>query len=76
MARVPIEVVVVGEKGLVDLPAAIALANSEQNEFVFSSASNELVTRMRMYTFELNKVSEFFDQMEASALRCEAITHS
>lgn len=64
MAKVPVEVIVVGEKGLADLPAAIALANSEQNEFLFSSASDDLARRMQMRTFEQNKVSEFFDQME------------
>lgn len=64
MAKVPIEVVIIGDNGLADLPAAIALANSEQTEFVFSSASEDLVRRMRMYTFKLNDVSEFFDHME------------
>jgi len=64
MAKVPIEVVTIGENGLAEIPAAIALANSEQNEFIFSSASEDLVRRMRMQTFELNNVSEFFDHME------------
>ena len=64
MAKVPIEVVVIGEKGLTDILAAIALANSEQNEFLFSSVSDDLIKRMQMHTFERNKITDFFDQME------------
>jgi len=64
MAKVPIEVVPVGEKGLADLDAAIALANSEQIEFQFSSASDDLARRLQMHTLEHNKISGFFDQME------------
>ena len=64
MAKVPIEIVLVGERGLADLPAAIALANSEQSEFLFLSASDDLARRLQMRTFEHNIVSDFFDQME------------
>ncbi len=64
MAKVPIEIVVVGEKGLADIPAAISLANSEQDEFLFSSASDDLARRIQINTLEHNIASDFFDLIE------------
>ena len=64
MAKVPIEVVVVGENGLGDVPAAIALTNAEQDEFAFFSAPTDLVARMQMHAYEQVMDSEFFNQME------------
>ena len=64
MARVPIELIVVGEKDLSDLSAAIVLANSEQNEFYYSFAPDDLCSRIQMRTFENNNVSELFDRVD------------
>ncbi|MFZ3112320.1 nucleotide-binding protein [Methanothrix sp.] len=64
MAKVPIEVVIVGETELADVPAAISLANSEQNEFLFSIVTDDIARRVQMYTLNKNNVSEFFDHIE------------
>lgn len=40
------------------------MANSEQNEFLFSVASDDIARKFQMYTLEENDVSEFFDRIE------------
>jgi len=39
MAKFPIEIIIVGEKGLADIPAAIALANQSKTSFCFHSTA-------------------------------------
>lgn len=65
MAKVPIEIVLVGEKGLADLRPAIILANSVQHEFLFSSAPDDLSRKIQMHVFEHNYVSDLFDSIES-----------
>lgn len=64
MAKVPIEIVVVGENGLDEIPSAISLANLEQDEFLFLSAPIELSRRIQMHTLKHNEVSEVFAHIE------------
>ena len=64
MAKVPIEVVVVGSRDLSEVPAAIALANAEQDEFRFAVISNDIERRMRMHAYEHVEAKSLFDLME------------
>lgn len=70
MARVPIEVLAVGNKDLSDLPSALALANAEQVEFSFEFAPEEISRKMHMHAYANVKVGEFFDNLER--IRTEA----
>jgi len=65
MARVPIEIVVVGTKDLSEVSSAMALANAEQDEFAFQFASNEIQERMQVRAYNTVKADDFFDQMES-----------
>ena len=64
MARVPIEVVVVGNNDLSEVPSAMALANAEQDEFSFDAASADIDARMQMHAYGQVKANDFFDQVE------------
>jgi len=64
MARVPIEIVVVGTNDLAEVPSAMALANAEQDEFSFQAASHEFQGQMQMHAYANVKADIFFDQME------------
>lgn len=65
MARVPVEVVVVGTNDLAEVPSAMALANAEQDEFTFQSASNEIQDQMQMHAYGRVKADNLFDQIES-----------
>jgi hypothetical protein len=41
VARVPIEIAIVGENNITDVLSAVALANAEQDEFTFCIVDNE-----------------------------------
>lgn len=64
MARVPIEVAVVGTIDLADIPSAMALANAEQDEFIFQAAAKDIQDRMQMHAYAEVEADGFFDQME------------
>lgn len=64
MALVPIEIAVVGSDALAAVPAAIALANAEQDEVLFQSASGDFDARMQMHAYTHVKTDEYFDHME------------
>lgn len=40
------------------------MANSAQNEFLFSVASDDIARKVQMYTLKENDVTEFFDRIE------------
>jgi hypothetical protein len=48
MARVPVEVVTVSDNHLASISSAIALANAEQDEFVFDVADEDFSLHARM----------------------------
>jgi len=64
MAQVPIEISIVGNKDLDEVPSAIALANAAQSEFRFDMTSEDLQSRMQMLAYGEVKAVEFFDQVE------------
>ena len=66
MARVPIEVIMMGDAYAAEVSSAMALANAEQGEFLFSSVEDEFQLGMRMHSYSRIEVNEFFDQIERS----------
>jgi hypothetical protein len=66
MARVPIEVIMIGDAYEAEVSSAIALANTEQGEFLFSSVEGEFQLSMKMHSYARIEVNEFFDQVEHS----------
>jgi hypothetical protein len=64
MARVPIEVVVVGVNDLAGVPSAIALSNAEQDEFRFDAAPEDIQREMQLHAYAQVQSEDFFDQLE------------
>jgi predicted nucleotide-binding protein with TIR-like domain len=55
----------IGDEHQAAILSAIALANSEQDEFVFCSADEDFVLRARMHAFSELDVGELFDRIES-----------
>lgn len=66
MARVPIEVIMIGDAYAAEVSSAMALANAEQGEFLFNSVERDFQLGMRMHNYTRIEVNEFFAQIERS----------
>lgn len=64
MAKVPVEVVTIGETALESIPAALQLANTEQSEFTFALAPLSISESLQMHTYKRAKTTDFFNHME------------
>jgi hypothetical protein len=65
MSKVPIEIVIVGNNNLGEVPSAITLANAAQDEFCFIIAPDDIVSRMQMHAYDHVLASDFLDQVES-----------
>lgn len=64
MAVVPIEVVKIGDVSSDDVTAALALANSVQNEFLFVELPDTQVANLRMHAYTHARSPELLDILE------------
>lgn len=70
MARVPVEIVKIGEEALESLSAALQLANAEQAEIEFLVAPDSIETKMQLHTYKKAKASDLLDRLDR--IRAEA----
>jgi hypothetical protein len=64
VARVPVEVVLAGERHRAAVSSAVALCNAEQAEFVFSPADDELQLPARMHHARRVYSPDFLDRID------------
>jgi hypothetical protein len=64
MAKMPIEVVEIGDLGQFDVNRALALANSLQSEFLYFKLSDKDARDLQNHAFEQIHAEEFLDTME------------
>ena len=64
MAKVPVEIVIVGETALESISAALQLANAEQSEFIFAQAPPSISAPLQIHTYKRAKTNDFLDLVE------------
>lgn len=64
MARVPIEIVTIGETALESIPIALELANAEQSEFTFAQAPTSITAPLQLHTYKRARTAEILDLVE------------
>jgi len=64
MAKVPVEIVTVGETALESVSAALQLANAEQSEFTFAQAPPPISAPLQIHGYKRAKTAEFLDVIE------------
>lgn len=64
MAKVPVEIVTVGETALESISAALQLANAEQSEFTFTLAPSSISAPLQIHTYKRARATDFLDIME------------
>jgi Predicted nucleotide-binding protein containing TIR-like domain len=64
VAKVPVEIVTVGEPALESILAAIQLANAEQSEFAFAQAPPSISAPLQIHTYKRARTTELLDLVE------------
>lgn len=64
MAKVPVEVVTIGETAFESIPAALQLANAEQSEFTFALAPSSISESLQIHTYKRAETTDFLNHVE------------